>query len=290
MALTATSTPAAVGIGLRSSYLSDFLSERLPVSCSEIHAENCFVNRPWREAVAAVAARLPVFVHGVGASLGSASRPDRAHLRSLRALIDELKPPIVSEHLAWCRVGGRVVPDLLPVPFTPQVLETVARNVEEAQDVIGRRLSIENPSMYLRIDASTMPEAHFLSELAARTGCGLLLDVNNVIVTANNTGISADVYFDGFDFSAVDQIHLAGHSREQSEATTTLIDTHGAAISHDVWELFSEVYRRIGRPIPTLIERDQQLPQFAELVGEAQEAMRRSRAALARHQHERRAA
>jgi len=218
----------------------------------------------WLEAIAG---RHPISLHGVALSLAADGAPDAAHLRRLRALIERFKPALVSEHLAWNNRGGAYYPDLLPVPRTREALARMADNVARAQDALGVRLSIENPSHYLRFEQHEYSETEFLAALARRTGCGLLLDVNNVFVSANNLGYSAEQYIDEFPAELVTEVHLAGHARDPELGGLLLIDSHDAPVCADVWTLYGRLTGRIG-PRPTLIERDGQVPAFEELLRE----------------------
>lgn len=242
----------------------------------EVHAENYMVEGGPRLAwIESIAQRHPLSLHGVAASLGGDRPPDGAHLRRLRSLVDRLRPALVSEHLAWSRAGGVVLPDLLPLPRTTESLARVADNVARLQDAIGRRVAIENPSHYLRLDAGAaahrIGEVEFLCELAARAGCGLLLDVNNVYVSANNLGFDAGRYIDSVPAGAIDEVHLAGHSRDPSLGAALLVDSHDAPVDEAVWSLYRRLIDRVG-PRPTLIERDGNVPAFDELLRERERA------------------
>jgi hypothetical protein len=213
----------------------------------------------------------PLSLHGVALSLGSASAPERDHLRRIRALIDRFDPILVSEHLAWTTADGIYLNDLLPVPYDEATLATVAANVDAAQDALGRTLLIENPSSYLRFRRSTMTEPEFLAELVRRTGCGLLLDVNNIAVSAFNLDFSAHAYLDAIPASAVAQIHLAGHHVNDVGDRLIRIDDHGSTVSDEVWALYADALARFG-PVPTLVEWDSRLPALDVLVAEAARA------------------
>ena len=195
----------------------------------------------------------------------------RAPAQRLRALADRLEPALVSEHLAWSTWRGAYRPDLLPFPRTTTALARICANVSAAQDALGRRLAIENPSHYLRLDGHEWDEIDFLTELARRTGCGLLLDVNNVFVSAANLGFSPEACVDAFPGEKVMEIHLAGHSHDPALGEHLLVDSHDAPVSEAVWALYERLVSRIG-PRPTLIERDDRLPAFAELLAERERA------------------
>ena len=264
--------PVAAGIGLRTPHMAAFTGDTPGAPNApwiEIHSENFLCDGGPRLAMLdAVAARYPVSCHGVGLSLGSADGLDQAHLVRLRRLFDRVKPGLVSEHLSWSVTTGIYLNDLLPLPYTEAALATVSRNINAAQDAFGRRILLENPSGYLRFAGPTMSEPEFLNRLVERTGCGLLLDVNNVYVSAVNNGFDASAYLKAVPSDAVGEIHLAGHTEIGAGETRVLVDTHGAKISDPVWDLYAAVIHRIG-PRPTLIEWDRDLPEFAVLLREA---------------------
>lgn len=256
------------GLGLKPEHYEAALACDAPGLWLEVHAENYMVEGGPRLAwLEAIARRHPISLHGVALSLAADCAPDAAHLKRLRALIERFKPQLVSEHLAWNTWGGAYYPDLLPVPRTRAALARVADNVARAQDALGRRLSIENPSHYLRFEEHEYGETDFLAELARRSGCGLLLDVNNVFVSANNLGYSAEDYVDAFPAELVTEVHLAGHARDPELGGALLIDSHDAPVCADVWTLYGRLVGRIG-PRPTLIERDGQVPAFDALLQE----------------------
>jgi uncharacterized protein (UPF0276 family) len=215
-----------------------------------------------------------VGLHGVGLSLGSAEGLDPRHLARLSRLLDEFQPALVSEHLSWSVAGGSYLNDLLPLPYTEEALDLVCRNVAQAQEALGRRLLLENPSSYLRFRHSTIPEAEFLAAIQARSGCGLLLDVNNVYVSARNHGLDALAYLRALPAGAVGEIHLAGHARRQVGAEILLIDDHGSAVPAPVWQLYEAALALVG-PCPTLIEWDTDIPALPVLLAEATKADRR---------------
>jgi uncharacterized protein (UPF0276 family) len=202
-------------------------------------------------------------------SLAGAVPPDADHLARLKLLVDRFEPELVSEHLAWSRLDGRCFPDLLPVPRTNEALARLADNIGRVQDVLGRSIMIENPSHYLALRDHQWSETSFLAELARRTGCGLLIDVNNVAVGAHNLGYDPAAWLEAIPAKLVGEVHLAGHSLDKEG--TLLIDSHDAAVSDDVWRLYEDFIARIGAR-PTLIERDGNLPPFAELMAERQRA------------------
>jgi uncharacterized protein (UPF0276 family) len=239
-----------------------------------VHPENYFVDGGPRLAwLAAIRERHPVSLHGVGLSLAADAPPDARHLARLRALADRMEPALVSEHLAWSTWRGAYHPDLLPFPRTGEALARICANVDATQSALGRRVAIENPSHYVHIDGHEWDEIAFLSEVARRTGCGLLLDVNNVHVSARNLGFDAAAYLDAFPGSAVAEIHLAGHSPDPTHGDRLLVDSHDTPVDEAVWTLFGRLVDRIG-PRPTLIERDGNLPAFDVLVAERERAHR----------------
>ncbi len=213
--------------------------------------------------------RYPVFVHGVGLSIGSPGELDKVHLARLKCVIDRYEPMIVSEHLAWSTHDTTYYNDLLPVPYTSEVQDMVVRHIQQVQDAIQRPMLLENPSTYVTYSASTMSETDFIRGVQAKTGCGLLLDLNNVFISAVNHGYSAQRYLEDFPLAHVREIHLAGHAADQdSEGRLLLIDAHDRAVSADVWRLFEAIVAKIG-PVPTLIEWDNDVPAWNILKSEA---------------------
>jgi uncharacterized protein (UPF0276 family) len=211
--------------------------------------------------------RYPVALHGVSMSVGSADGVDRAYLSRLRALVDEIEPLFVSDHLCWTQFGGFNAHDLLPLPYTEEALDIVCANIAVAQDMLGRTMLIENPSSYIAFEQDMMSEWAFLDAVCARTDCGLLLDVNNVFVSATNHGFDPVAYLDGVPHDRVRQIHLAGHRQGE----TMLIDTHDSPVCASVWDLYAHVLPRLG-PVATMIERDDAIPPLHELLGELDQA------------------
>lgn len=252
------------GLGLRKPHYDDFMRGDVPVDFVEVISENFMVagGRP-RHVLREVRRHYPVALHGVSMSVGSAEGVDRDYLARLRQLVVEIDPLLVSDHLCWTRTGGFNAHDLLPLPYTREALALVCDNVGRAQDALGRPMLIENPSSYLTFLRSEMTEWEFLDALCARTGCGLLLDVNNVFVSATNHGFDARAYIDGIPARHVRQIHLAGHSR----GTDMLIDTHDRPVPDPVWSLLAHAMDRTG-PVATMIERDDAIPPLAELLAE----------------------
>ena len=255
--------PARAGIGLRIGHVEALLAARPPVAWLEIHSETyCVSGGPRLAALEALRRDFPLSCHSVGLSLGSAEGPDEAHLARLRALYDRFAPGLVSDHLAWCRAGGVYLPDLLPVPLTGEALVVVAGNIDRAQTALGRRMLIENPSRYASDDAAEMSEADFLAALVARTGCGLLLDLANLHVSAANLRIDPAAWLDAIPLEAVGEIHVAGHGMARFGTRDLVIDDHGAAVPDAVWDLLAPVLARTGA-VPVLVERDRNLPNLA---------------------------
>jgi uncharacterized protein (UPF0276 family) len=266
-----TVVPSA-GLGLKPQHCAEALAAPADGLWFEVHPENYMVaggpRLAWLEAIRA---RHPLSLHGVALSLTADEAPDGAHLARLSELVRRFEPALVSEHLAWSTWRGVHRPDLLPFPRTDEALARVAANIDRTQDALQRRTAIENPAHYLRIEGHEWEEIDFLAELARRTGCGLLLDVNNVYVGARNLGYSAQSYLDAFPGDLVQEIHLAGHSLDPNLGAALLIDSHDAPVAPEVWALYPRLVERIG-PRPTLIERDDNLPEFAILLAERAKA------------------
>jgi uncharacterized protein (UPF0276 family) len=261
-----TPTPGA-GIGLRSPHIDAVLKTRPPVSFLEVHAENHMGDGRAFQALAHVRHDNAISIHGVGLSLGGAEPPDKLHLARFSDLVRRIQPVLVSEHLSWCIADGVYLNDLLPVRYDSQALDAITRNIAIVQDTIGQRILIENPSHYVGIRDEAISEIDFITALCRRTGCGLLLDVNNVAVSARNLGYDAAAWIDAIPPCLIGEFHLAGHEDDGD----MLIDTPGAAVSDDVWALYAHAVARLG-PAPTLIERDQNIPGLDDLVAEAHRA------------------
>ena len=259
------------GIGLRSPHLAEIARDRPATGFLEVHAENYLAASPARQAVERLRQDYEFSIHAVGLSLGSADGLDEVHLDRVSALIARLQPALVSDHLAWSVSDGRYFNDLLPLPYTEEALQLVARNVDRLQEKIGRQVLVENPSCYLAFNHSTLTEPEFLSELARRTGCGLLLDANNIVVTAHNLRLDPTSWLNGLPAAAIGEYHLAGHAMNEADGETILIDDHGSRVSDNVWSLFQEIVRRHGSR-PTLIEWDTDLPAIGVLLDEARRA------------------
>ena len=268
-----TGLPRRAGVGCKLRHLEDLLASPGPVSWVEIHAENYMADGgPRIAALKRLAERFPVSCHGVGLSIGSERPLDTGHLDRLAHLASWLRPASISEHLAWSGHGGGYLADLLPLPCDEATLGRVSDHIDRVQDRLGRPILIENPSHYLAFSASTMAEVEFLAAVAARTGCGLLLDVNNVHVSAVNGAYDAGAYLDAFPLAPVGEIHLAGHEVEADEdGGPLLIDAHNNPVADPVWALFARVLARSG-PLPTLVEWDNDVPEWPVLAAEAARA------------------
>jgi uncharacterized protein (UPF0276 family) len=255
------------GLGLKPQHFDAALACTAPGLWFEVHPENYLMEGGPRLAwLQAIRAQHPVSLHGVSLSLAGPDAPDPLHLRQLAQLAERIEPVLVSEHLAWSRAGGHYLPDLLPVPRTSQTLARVAANISRTQDVLKRRIALENPSHYLRMDQHEWSEPEFLQELVRRTGCGLLVDVNNVHVSATNLDLDARQYLDQLPVADILEIHLAGHSADAS-LPGLLVDSHDAPIAAAVWDLYQHLLARTGER-PTLIERDGNVPAFEVLLAE----------------------
>ncbi len=259
------------GLSLKAEHYAQALACNASGLWFEVHPENYMVGGPRLDWLERVAQRHPLSLHGVALSLAADAEPDAAHLRRLRALVERVAPALVSEHLAWSTWRGQYHPDLLPFPRSDEALARIASNVARTQDALGRTIALENPSHYLHLDGHAWDEIDFLHELTRRTGCSLLLDVNNVYVSAHNLGFDAFAYLDRFPTSAISEIHLAGHSEDVQG--DLLIDSHDASVAQPVWALYRHLIQRIG-PRPTLIERDGNVPDFDRLLAERDTAQR----------------
>jgi uncharacterized protein (UPF0276 family) len=269
----------AAGLGYKPQHLQEALAWPAADLWFEVHAENYMVDGGPRLAMLeALRSERQLSLHGVGMSLAGAADPDPGHLAALKRLVDRFDPFAVSEHVAWSRLDGRCFPDLLPVPRTDEALGRLAANIGRVQDAIGRPIMVENPTHYFALRDHEWSETSFLSELARRTGCGLLIDVNNVVVGAHNLGFDASAWLEAIPADAIGEIHLAGHSLDAEG--TLLIDSHDEPVSDRVWELFDGLIDRIG-PRPTLIERDGNVPPFTTLIAERDRAQARLQGEMA---------
>jgi len=269
--------PPAPGVGFKPQHFAAVMSDPGPVEWLEIHAENYMGDggRPLAQ-LRALAERFPVSVHGVGLSIGGETPLDPGHLARLKHLVGWLNPASFSEHLAWSTHDSHFLNDLLPLPYTAATLARVADHIDHVQETVGRTMLLENPSSYLSFAESTWSETDFLAELARRTGCGLLLDVNNVFVSATNLGFSPQTYIDAFPLAHVGEIHLGGHDPDtDDDGAPLLIDSHGRQVADPVWTLLDYALAKSG-PKPVLIEWDNDVPDWPVLRAEAG----RARAAL----------
>jgi uncharacterized protein (UPF0276 family) len=265
--------PARPGVGYKPQHFQSILSDPGPVGWLEIHAENYMGagGRPLAQ-LRHLAERFPISVHGVGLSIGGEGRLDRDHLARLSELCGWLSPASFSEHLAWSTHDGAYLNDLLPLPYTEATLARVADHIDEVQEVLGRRMLLENPSTYIAFAETAMGEVEFLSEIARRTGCGLLLDVNNVHISGTNQNYDPVGYLEAFPLQHVGEIHLGGHDEDLDDhGRPLLIDSHGAPVVDPVWALYARVIHRAG-PLPTLIEWDNDVPDWQVLAAEAARA------------------
>lgn len=262
--------PAHAGVGFKPEHFRDILAAAQPIGFFEVHAENYMgAGGPPHAQLGALRERYALSVHGVGLSIGSMQPLNSDHLARLKVLCNRYKPESFSEHLAWSSHAGVYFNDLLPLPYTRQTLARVAEHIDEVQTTLGRTMLLENPSHYIGIAESTIPEIDFLTEVAKRTGCGLLLDVNNVFVSARNHGTDPLVYLEAFPSDRVREVHLGGHDEELDDAGgSLLIDTHASSVADAVWTLYAHLIARTG-PIPTLIEWDNNLPDWPTLRAQA---------------------
>ncbi len=268
-----THLPAAPGVGYKPQHYTDILSDAAPVCWLEIHAENYMGDggRPLAQ-LRHLSERFAISVHGVGLSIGGEGPLDDEHLARLKHLVGWLNPASFSEHLAWSTHDSRFLNDLLPLPYTDVTLARVCNHIDQVQETVGRQMLLENPSSYLAFEDSTWSEPDFLREIARRTGCGLLLDVNNVFVSATNLSYGPQDYIDDFPLDQVGEIHLGGHDEDEDDhGQPLLIDSHGRAVVDPVWGLLDYVLDRSG-PRPVLIEWDNDVPDWPVLRAEAQRA------------------
>lgn len=268
------------GAGLKPEHITDILADRDRVGFFEIHAEN-YMGKGGapHAALALIRQEYPLSVHGVGLSIGGAGPLDAGHLQRLAAVVARYEPALVSEHLAWSTHEETYFNDLLPVPYTDEVLDRVVEHIDQVQETIGRQMLLENPSTYVAFEQSTMSELDFITVVAKRSGCGLLLDINNVFVSATNHDFSPETYLDRFPLAMMREIHLAGHASEFDDfGAPLLIDAHDRPVADEVWSLYGRVIESTG-PIPTLIEWDNDVPAWGILKSEAAAADR----ILARH-------
>jgi uncharacterized protein len=273
MRLPIYATPRLAGAGFKHEHMADILRDEQKVGFFEVHAEN-FMGKGGAPHAALERLRqdYPIFLHGVGLSIGGTGPLDQQHLARLKAVALRYEPIIVSEHLAWSTHDNTYYNDLLPVPYDKDTLNRVVSHINEVQDFLGQTILLENPSTYVAFETSTMSETDFIRDIASRTGCGLLLDVNNVFVSATNHNYSPERYIADFPLDRVREIHLAGHATEEDdEGKPLLIDAHDRPVADPVWALFDKVIATRGL-VPTLIEWDNDLPEWSVLKSEAEKA------------------
>lgn len=265
--------PEGIGIGFKAEHFEALTAQKRDLAFIEIHAENYMAaGGPAHRRLERLRADYALSVHGVGLSIGGAGPLDGAHLTRLASLCERYQPESFSEHLAWSSHDDAFLNDLLPLPYTQATLAIICDHIDQVQERLGRQMLLENPSTYVAFAENTLAETQFLREIVARTGCGLLLDVNNVFVSAVNHGLDARAYLADFPFAAVGEIHLGGHDADTlPDGAPLLIDAHGSPVADPVWTLYAETLARAGRA-PTLIEWDNDVPDFATLMAEAERA------------------
>lgn len=271
-----------VGIGLRYPYYKEVLETDLKLGWLEVHPENYFGGGAHRHFLTEARKNFQLSLHGVGLSLGSTGPVSENHLRSFKELIDIYQPFNISDHASWSASGNAHLNDLMPLPYTQETLDALCRNIDRAQEFFGRKMLVENPSTYVAFAGNEMAEHEFMNRAAQKTGCGLLLDINNIYVQAHNHGYDAWNYIDGINGNYVGEMHLSGHTEKEAGNKTILIDTHNRPVRGEVWDLYEHAVRRFGTT-PTLIEWDQDFPALDKLVAEADKA----RAIIARVENER---
>ena len=264
--------PAKAGIGLRFQHHQAVLESPPGVTFMEVHTENYMGGGTPVRCLETVRRDYPVSLHGVGLSLGSAEGLDLGHLDRIRQVAERIEPALMSEHIAWSISNGTYLADLLPLPMTDEALAIVCRHVDQMQSTLRRNILVENPSTYMQLRHSTIPEWEFMAAVAARTGCGILCDINNIFVSAKNHGWDTSAYVAALPREAIGEIHLAGHSvRELADGGSLRIDDHASCVADEVWSLYAETLRRFG-PIPTLIEWDNNIPPLEVLLAQARHA------------------
>jgi len=264
--------PARAGIGLRAEHYHEVLERRPDLGWFEVHSENYFGKggRPLHY-LEKISEHYPLSLHGVGLSIGSTDELNTTHLDKLKKLISRFEPGLVSEHLSWGSFQGRHFNDLFPMPYTSEALQHMSNQVSRVQDYLGRQILIENVSSYLQFDCSTIPEWEFITELANQSGCGILLDVNNIYVNSKNHAFDPDSFIKAIPIEHVQEIHLAGHTVKQIDDSEILIDTHNKCVTDDVWSLYETATRRF-KQVPVLIEWDTDIPALDILLDEANKA------------------
>ena len=261
-----------VGIGLRAVHYSELIESIPEIGWIEVHPENYFGGGEHRHYLSRARELYPLSFHAVGLSLGSVERVSNNHLSRIKELIEEYKPFQVSDHAAWTMSGNAHLNDLLPLPYTREALSVLINNINLTQDFLGRRILVENPSTYVAFRGNEMTECDFMNEAARQTGCGLLLDINNIYIQCTNHGMDAYEYLNGIEKQLVEEMHLAGHTKTRiSDGTEILIDTHDSLVCPEVWSLYGYAIEIFG-PVPTLIEWDQDMPPLDTLLSEARRA------------------
>ena len=264
--------PAKAGIGLRFQHHQSVIDTQPDVAWMEVHTENYMGGGTALRYLDVIRREVPISLHGVGLSLGSAEGLNPAHLERIRQVAERIEPGLMSEHVAWSVVDGVYLADLLPLPMTEEALDVVCRHVDQMQSYLRRRILVENPSTYVTFRHSTIPEWEFMTAVAARTGCGILCDVNNIYVSTQNHGWDLSAYLAGLPPAAIGEIHLAGHAvRQLPDGRTLRIGDHASSVIPEVWALYQEALARFG-PVPTLIEWDNNVPPLDTLLKEARQA------------------
>jgi uncharacterized protein (UPF0276 family) len=273
---THSAIPAKAGVGFKGEHAADILADADQPACwFEVHAENYMgAGGPPHARLTEIRNHYPLSIHGVGLSIGAEQGLDPVHLDRLKYVVDRYQPGLVSEHLAWSTHDGHYLSDLLPLPYTQDVLDRVVRHMDQVQTHLGRQILLENPSTYIAFEERDYEEVDFIAEIARRSGCGLLLDVNNVFVSATNHGYSAAAYLDAFPVQHVGEVHLAGHAEDSDDdGAALLIDSHDRPVIDPVWSLYRRLIKRTG-PLPSLIEWDDDLPDWPQLAEEVRRASR----------------
>jgi uncharacterized protein (UPF0276 family) len=261
----------SVGVGLRHPHHDYVLANNPDAPWLEVHSENFFAKGgPSLNFIKKIREKYPLSLHGVGLSLGSAQKIDETHLKKLKTLVDFIDPFLVSDHVSWSNIKERVLNDLLPIPYIKESLDALCSNISQVQDYLGRQILVENPSTYLGFNLSTMPEDEFINEVARITGCKILLDINNIYVSSQNNNFDAVSYINTIKADIVGEMHLAGHTRSQVNGEIVLIDTHDDYICDEVWDLYKVAVKKFN--VPSLIEWDDNLPSFNDLLSEAKKA------------------
>ena len=267
------SIPAKAGIGLRSPHHQEILQKQPDIPWLEVHTENYFAEGGQTISfLEKISAMYPLSFHGVSLSLGSADGLNKSYLKKLKRVVDKFNPGLISEHLSWTSYNGVYTHDLLPLPYNKDALDLLCNHIDEVQQLLGRKISIENPSIYLSFHSSTMPEDVFLNELAQKTNCGILLDVNNIYVSSKNNKLDPTKHLVEKDF--ITEIHLAGHTNiKLSTGDNMIIDTHSDFVIQEVWDLYESTLKRVGAK-PTLIEWDENIPELQDLIRESKKAQK----------------